>query len=210
MQAGVSDETVLPKGAFAALIGVTPGRVSQMIREGLIGPDALVGEGRFARVRVDMARRQIATRRDPGQALGNGLATRLDVSAEAAAGVVPPISGSIPVPDTIEERIKRERLLGVQIANRRAAEAEEARRGRYVEASELEAQRTRIAAEILGAFEAALSQIARAMAARFGLVESEALHVLTAEFSILSTGGDRDQNRLKAETAVHAPQIVAP
>ncbi len=44
---------------------------------GIISGDALVGKGRNAGVRLEFAKRQIATRRDVAQALGNGASTRL-------------------------------------------------------------------------------------------------------------------------------------
>lgn len=79
----VSD--VMPKGQFATLCGVSAGRVSQWISEGKIGGDALVGEGRTARIRVSVAQDQLQRRLDIGQRLGNGISTRLDV-APAQAG----------------------------------------------------------------------------------------------------------------------------
>lgn len=74
----VSD--VMPKGQFATLCGVSAGRVSQWISEGKIGGDALVGEGRTARIRVSVAQEQLQRRLDVGQRLGNGIGTRLDAA----------------------------------------------------------------------------------------------------------------------------------
>src|SRR5690606_9605999 len=68
---------VVSKGEFARMVQVSPGRVSQWIAEGKIGPDALQGEGRLAKIIVDRAMAQVRLRRDPGQAVGNGIATRL-------------------------------------------------------------------------------------------------------------------------------------
>jgi hypothetical protein len=68
---------VLSKGDFAAHIGVSAGRVSQYIAAGMIGPDALDGQGRNAKVIVARAVEQIKRKRNIGQALGNGLMTRL-------------------------------------------------------------------------------------------------------------------------------------
>lgn len=48
-------ETIVRKTEFAKLRGVSPARVSQWIATGRIGPEALVGEGRLARVRVEAA-----------------------------------------------------------------------------------------------------------------------------------------------------------
>src|ERR1044072_4900104 len=68
----------MSKGDFAAAIGVSAGRVSQMIASGIIGRDALKGEGRGARIIADVAKRQIGERRHPGQAMGNGLLTDVE------------------------------------------------------------------------------------------------------------------------------------
>ncbi len=48
-----SSAQIVRKSEFAALRNVTPGRVSQWISAGRIGPEALVGTGREERVLVD-------------------------------------------------------------------------------------------------------------------------------------------------------------
>ncbi len=79
---------VVTKGEFARLRGVTPGRVSQWIADGKIGPEAMEGEGRFARIRVAVATAQLKARLDIGQRFGNGLSTDLTapVPPEARGG----------------------------------------------------------------------------------------------------------------------------
>lgn len=58
------------KGEFAALTGRSAGRVSQWIAAGQIGPEALAGEGRTARIVVDVALRHLNERLDPAQRVG--------------------------------------------------------------------------------------------------------------------------------------------
>ncbi|TIX19826.1 MAG: hypothetical protein E5V44_01955, partial [Mesorhizobium sp.] len=72
-------QPTMSKGDFARHINVTPGRVSQYISAGMIGKDALEGEGRSAKIIVSRAIEQIRQRRDISQALNNGLSTRLDL-----------------------------------------------------------------------------------------------------------------------------------
>lgn len=75
----MSDQ-VVSKAAFATIVGVTKGRVSQWVRDRQIPPSALVGEGRHARINVDLARAALRGRLDPGQRLpgANGQHTNLD------------------------------------------------------------------------------------------------------------------------------------
>ena len=66
------------KGDFARLLGVSAGRVSQYLKSGIIGPEAIVGTGHRALLLFDVAWAHVRDRRDPGQANGlNGLGTRL-------------------------------------------------------------------------------------------------------------------------------------
>ena len=66
-------EKVVSKGEFAQICNVSPGRVTQWIHEGKIGSDALVGEGRSAKIIVGLAQRQVRARTDSGQAFGTVL-----------------------------------------------------------------------------------------------------------------------------------------
>lgn len=79
---------IVSKSAFARLCNVQPSAVSNWIANGILSGEAIVGEGRTARINVDVARVQVNQRRDIGQALGNGLKVRL--RPEAAATVPAP------------------------------------------------------------------------------------------------------------------------
>jgi len=192
----IDHERTLTKGAFALEIGVSAGRVSQMIAEGKIGPDALAGEGRNAKVRVDRAKRQIAARRDPGQALGNGLGTRVDTpqGATAAGPTLPdPMSTASPVgmtdagqpsapSESFDAQYKREKLAQIQRQNRKAAEEEAERRGRFMESEAARTQMARISGSLLSSFEGSLQGFATAVASRFSVPQRDVLHLLRAEF----------------------------
>jgi hypothetical protein len=105
---------VVSKGQFAALRNVSPGRVSQWIQEGKIKPDALVGEGRNAKINVAVATRQLRDALDVGQLAGSSVGTRLDLP------LLPPAPASLAAPtrepapsalgDPIADAIKQERL----------------------------------------------------------------------------------------------------
>ncbi|WP_321504060.1 hypothetical protein [Breoghania sp.] len=197
---------VVTKGEFATLIGVTPGRVSQMLKSGDIGPDALEGEGRMARIRVATAKAHLRDRLDISQRLGNGLGTRLDDdghTADLMAQVAPVSTGAVAdggtpppppsVEDSVEAKIKREKLREVQYRNRRAAEDEEMRKGTLVPAADASAMAAGAAAKTLQLFEGAASDIASAMAARFKLPQRDVLHLLRAEFRRVRERGAAQQ-----------------
>jgi hypothetical protein len=54
----------ISKAEFAKLAGVSPGRVSQYLRDGVIGRAALVGDGRNARIKADLAMAMVRGRMD--------------------------------------------------------------------------------------------------------------------------------------------------
>jgi len=173
-------ELVVSKGEFARIINVSAGRVSQMLAEGKIGPDALVGQGRSARIRADLARLQISARTDIGQRLGNGLGTQLELpTTELPPGQTRALA---PSSDPTTDAIKRERLRGLQLQNERAAEERLAEQGRYVRADQTKAAMTRMAASMLTVFEGGLADLAAALAAKHSLVQRDVLHLMRTEF----------------------------
>src|SRR4051812_45124690 len=103
----------MSKGDFAAHVGLSPGRISQMIASGIIGPDALKGEGRGARIVAEIAKRQIGERRHPGQAMGNGLLTDIEadepIDESASAGSPPSLVKDDPAKQILVERLEQER-----------------------------------------------------------------------------------------------------
>lgn len=63
---------VLTKTEYAAYRGVTPAALSQWLSKGKIHGDAIVGQGRNARINVVIADRQLAATLDMGQQLARG------------------------------------------------------------------------------------------------------------------------------------------
>lgn len=88
---------VLSKSAFARLRKVTPARVSQWLSEGKIGPEALAGEGRAAKIRVAVADAQLRQRLDLGQLAGNGRRTALSLAGDSAPPS--PVEAEISAPE---------------------------------------------------------------------------------------------------------------
>ena len=72
----------LSKSDFADLCNVNKSRVSHWIKEGRIGPDALSGTGRSARIIVEKAQAQLRARLDPYQMLATGNGARTDLGGK--------------------------------------------------------------------------------------------------------------------------------
>lgn len=168
---------VLSKGDFAREVGVSPGRVSQWIAEGKIGPDALDGEGRSAKIIVDRALEQIKARRDVGQSLGNGIGTR--VFGAAGAETDQPTSTAPPLrTDDVAYQIQLERLKSERRKNERDAVDEATRRGKLVPADDVRAQMARLARQVDEVNAAMLVDFASAIAGKFSLPQRDVLHLL--------------------------------
>lgn len=163
----------MSKSEFALHIGVSPGRITQYISAGIIGPDALVGEGRTARIDVDRAKAQISTRRHVGQALGNGLTTRV----AATTTQLPDTQLSQRDPDTAE-LIQLERLEQERRKNRQASIDEARMLGQLVPADDMQRAVAGTAQKLVNAFTGMAPDIANAIAAKFGVPQRDVLHLV--------------------------------
>lgn len=177
---------LMSKGDFATHIGVSAGRVSQYIAEGIIDRSALEGEGRSARVRVAIATDQIRTRRHVGQALGNGLQTRLSEPAPASvadASQARPATEAAPSAtpvrsDDVAYQIQQERLESERRKNRLAAQDEAVRQGKLVHAEHVRAEMMRLGRQIHEENAAMLADFASAISGQYQLPQRDVLHLL--------------------------------
>lgn len=160
----------MAKGEFAAHMGVSPGRVSQWIAEGKIGREALVGDGRSARIIVEVAEAQVSARRDPGQAMGNGLQTR--VAATVAPG---PADGELKPNDT-PKLIQLERLEQERRRNRREQVEEVVRNGGLVPADDAKREMGQLAQRMASEYLGMLADYADAAAEMSGMPARDFLH----------------------------------
>jgi hypothetical protein len=201
---------IATKSEFAALAGVSAARVSQWISTRQIWGDALVGEGRHARIRVEVAREQLRRNLDLNQRLGangkarlGGAGAHASESAAPAEGLSAGCSGA-PVPDRIEEEIKRARRDQLVLANERAREHAAARAGRYLIAEDSQQQMGRVAASMVATFEGALPELALALAAKSNLSSRDALHLLRETWrSIRARASEAD-----AKAAAALPALI--
>lgn len=166
----------MSKGDFATHIGVSAARISQYINDGIIGRDALVGEGRFARIDVEKARAQVAARRHIGQALANGLTTR--VAGDGDAPAPGPADGPGEIPRDTAALIQLERLEQERRRNRQAQRDEEIENGKLVAGDELERQVARAVQRTVATFDGMSPDIANAIAAKFELPQRDVLHLI--------------------------------
>ncbi len=171
---------LLSKGSFAKHIGVSAGRVSQMIASGMIDADAIDGAGRNSKIKVPVAMAQISSKRDIGQALGNGIGTKLNsdtsptpIQAQEGLFFKTPIENP-----TIEDEIKKQRLERERRINRKGAEDEALNKGVLMETDAVRAEMNRIAINMMVIFEGALTEFASAISAHFELPQRDVLHEL--------------------------------
>jgi hypothetical protein len=180
------------KGEFAAEIGVSAGRVSQYIKAGIIGPDAMVGQGRSARIIVKLARQQIMARRDPGQALGNGLLTRLEQGEKEETGGAG--NEARPPADDPGRLIQMERLERERRNNRIAAVEEAKSQGHLVEADALVREVGRVSQTLVNTFMGMAPDIANAISAQFGVPQRDVVHTVRRVMSERRANIARAQN----------------
>lgn len=211
MDAAISGE-VVSKGRFAELRNVSPGRVSQWISEGKIKPNALVGEGRNAKIDVAIATVQLREALDLGQRTGNGIDTRLDLQQPADVPPVEPIeptragpaSAATPAVDLVAEQIKQQKLDQLRRTNRKHAEEEAARSGRYTDTTEAVRQMGAIATQMMSMIEGSLTELATAVSAKFEIPQRDVLHLMRGEFrKVRATGA-----KMFREKALELPAMV--
>lgn len=215
-----STEATATKGEFARRCNVTPGRVSQWIASGQIGPDAISGEGRSATIRVDRALAQLRRRLDVNQRFGNGLTTRLDAGPPLAPDAqalqldpptpITPPPPDIPRIDPTEELIRQAKLREIEFRNRRAAQDEAERQGRYVLAADTRREMVKLSVAMLSIFEGSLTDLAQALSAKFELSQRDVLHLMTVEFRKVRARAAETMRR-KGNTApatVADPELV--
>lgn len=193
----MGDDTVTKK-EFAALLGVTPGRVSQWLASKQLSGAAIVGSGHRARIRATTAREQLARTLDVDQRLsGNGKA-KLDnrqrpsgaTKAGSSSDPSPGPCGAISEPPQphgdadddyrgpVEEKIKQARLEQISLANEKARAEASVRTGRHVRADDARQQMGRIAGRMITVFDAAIIEFANTLAAQPPTSQRETLRIL--------------------------------
>jgi len=185
------------KAEFAALIKVSPGRVSQYIAEGKLGPNELDGQGRSARVRVPAALAALKLRLDPGQMLGNGLGTKLHAAPTEK-------QKEQTVEDALDLQLKQAKLAQQLSINARQQEEAKARAGVYVLAGDAKAQMAQLAGQMMQAFEGGLTDIATAIAAQYKLPARDVIHMARGQYREMRL---RMAEKLRTDAKLHPEQM---
>lgn len=182
---------IATKKAFAADLGVTPGRLSQYLAAGQIHGSAIVGTGHRARIDVDVAKGQLRRNLDCSQSTGQNARAKVNGQkpckdgreAEAAATIPVDVAGDSPAPpdafeDTLEDRIKVARLAQLNLSNQKASDAARARSGVYMETASARQEIGRVSIKFIGLFEAALPEFADALSVKVQLPSREILDAM--------------------------------
>jgi len=181
-------EASVTKGEFAALIGVSPGRVSQYLAEGKITAASLHGHGRNARIIVERAKADLRMGLDISQRMGNGLDTRLDEDAASRLGPLgsyrgySEAEGSQPKPKELDLEIKQQKLAQLQRINRNAAIEDMKAAGTLTETETCRAAMAKLVTELILIYEGGMPDIANAFAEEFKIPQRDVLHLLRREF----------------------------
>lgn len=186
-------QMLVSKSEFAAMINVSPGRVSQFIAAGQISQSAIVGTGQRAKIDAERAKADLRLTLDVSQRLGNGIETRIDavpitIAAGEAAGqsgasAPQTTSGSPPIALTgIDHEIKQQKLEQIRRANRNAAIVDAQSRGQLIETEAARAEMTRVASALMDIFDGGLTDMASAVAAAFQLPQRDVKHLMRKEF----------------------------
>lgn len=164
----------MSKSDFAAHIRVSPGRISQYITEGKLTGDALDGEGRKARIRTSIALQQLSRTLDPAQRFGaNGAATIAPVMP-----LTKPQSESSAAPDPVVDEIAQERLKQQRLKTAREQREEDLSTGRYMLTDAARRETSRAVNEAFKVMDQAIQEMAKTMAAQFGVPQRDALLAL--------------------------------
>lgn len=201
-------EASVTKGEFAALIGVSPGRVSQYLTEGKISQAALVGSGRNAKIRVEQAKADLRLTLDVSQRLGNGIDTQIDAGSQPivvdgnTAGAPPPLQQT-----GIDYEIKQQKLEAARRANRNAAISEARDRGQLMDTDMARAEMSRVASALMDVFDGGLTDMATAIAAQFQLPQRDVKHIMRKEFRKLRETAAK-QMKAKAVSLPEYSEVV--
>lgn len=187
---------IVSKSQFAQIVGRNPAFVTRAIAAGRISGDALVGDGRSARIRVDLAMQQLARALDVSQQLaqprpilpetgGRVVSTGVISGAErdllsvAAAGPVAGEAGGAPVgggaiQDLPEEQLElRNRKVRLEVE--RAEREQQLEAGRLVVAADVANALRRQLAPLMATFDEVPAAVAKAVSEGHGVGYSEVL-----------------------------------
>lgn len=199
------------KSEFAALINVSPGRVSQFIASGQISRAAIIGSGQRAKIDVERAKADLRLSLDVSQRLGNGIDTRLDDGDDGGdtSELRKPNRKDLD-DDPFQRRggvdfeIKQQKLEQIRRVNRNAAIEDAKSAGTLIETDASRSAMVKVASSMLLVFEGGLTDFATAIAEEFKVPHRDVLHLLRREFRKVRANGAK---QVKSE-AVTLPETM--
>ena len=175
------------KSEFAELMNVSRQRVSQWLSARQIDGEALVGDGRTARINVEIAKEQLSARLSLSQHLGaNGKAL--------LTGGASPLDGDI----------KAARLRQLVLSNERAFADAALRAGIYVKADDVRQQFGSVASRLITSFESAFMPMANAIVSSKAQTPNEVLRVMRSAWLEVRTKAAKAQG----DEALAMPPMV--
>ncbi|MBT2130110.1 hypothetical protein [Aliiroseovarius lamellibrachiae] len=212
--------TEISQAEFARKMEVSRAAVSQWKTNDILRDDAFSKPGKKGKLRYEIAVEQVRRNRDIGQALGNGIETRIsaDVSQEACApkpkqpveDQLDLLSVPAPVSDeqapngqiqskapTVQDELAKAKLEEQRRKNRIGAAEEALRQGQLMSAEDARAQMTRIAGMMLQIFEGSLTDFAAVIASQFKVPQRDVLHLLKNEFrNVRKSATQKERSRI--------------
>lgn len=193
--------TVVSKGEFAKRLGRSNGAVSQWIKNGIIGGDAIVGKGQRAKLNLEIALQQVRERLDVGQRGGNGYNTNLEEGADllsaAAQEVAEPEKnfpsssseqsggGGLKQPSAADQ-LQHEKLKKARRDNERDEERRLKEVGIFTSTEEAAAAAVGLAHEFIRALDRAVPVVSQAMAEQFeGVPMRDATLFISKQFRVI-------------------------
>lgn len=162
---------------LATALGVSKARVSQLTADRRLD-GCWQGEGRARRYDLQKVAAKLGRVLDPGQALGNGAATKARIQSILAAGDDEDAETPMPKPQPREsaelpqrdaDRYELARIQKAEEEARRMRRQNQEAEGHFVLASEVRAETARRMAQEIAQFEVVLREGARAVADRLGV-----------------------------------------
>lgn len=176
--------TQLTLTKLADELGLTKGRVSQMVGEGKLD-GCYEGQGRARRFDLGLCAKALGKTIDPGQAMGNGAKTleaiaKISNRPKAKKAVEPKKnqSGAVPLQPDDDDGYKLARTQKAVEEARRMRRINAEEEGTYVLASEVALQTKRLLGQEISEFESVLKDAARKIADEMGIDFKETRAIL--------------------------------
>ncbi|MEO1989641.1 MAG: hypothetical protein ABGX47_23780 [Martelella sp.] len=179
------------KGDFAAMISVSPARVSQFLKDGKIHGPALEGEGHRSRIHPDIAIRQLAISIDPAQGYGaNGKAALARPAKQESFRTQP--APTVPVTDVFADKLAQERLKQQKLKTAQMERAEKAEAGIYMLTAAARAEMTGAVSDAFKVMEQGIPDMATAIAEEFGIPQRDAQKTLLRKWRDIRARAAKD------------------